>query len=72
MKRLHQSVLVLAGILLLVIAGWSGYQVFHLSAKRAEIKRDYASMNNITYGLLSVNAWRDHLINVVSRRIDDF
>lgn len=72
MKRLYQSVLIIAGVLLLVIAGWSGFQVYKLSAKRAEIKSDYALMNNITYGLLSVNAWRDHLVNVVSRRIDDF
>jgi hypothetical protein len=72
MKRLHQSVLVVAGILFLGLAGWSGYQVRQLSSKRAQIKQDYAAMNNITYGLLSVNAWRDHLINIVSHRIDDF
>src|SRR5690606_6650973 len=26
----------------------------------------------ITYGLLSVNAWRDHMVRVVTNRIDDF
>lgn len=29
-------------------------------------------MNNISYGILSVNAWRDHLINIITHRIDDF
>lgn len=58
--------------MLLGIAAWSGYQAYQLSKKRAEIKGDYALMNNITYGLLSVNAWRDHLINIVSCRIDEF
>lgn len=57
---------------LLVTAGWSGYQVHELSHERAQIKKDYSVLNNITYGLLSVNAWRDHIIRVVTRRIDDF
>jgi hypothetical protein len=57
---------------ILAIAAWSGYQVFALSNKRAEIKKDYSVMNNISYGILSVNAWRDHLINIITHRIDDF
>lgn len=57
---------------LLAIAGWSGFQVYTLSNERAEIKKDYSVLNNITYGLLSVNAWRDHMIRVVTHRIDDF
>lgn len=57
---------------LLAVAVWSGTRVFALSNERAEIKSDYSTLNNITYGLLSVNAWRDHLINVMTRRIDDF
>ncbi len=57
---------------LLAFAAWSGYQVFALSNKRAEIKKDYSVMNNISYGILSVNAWRDHLINIITHRIDDF
>jgi hypothetical protein len=57
---------------LLAIAIWSGVQVYNLSAERAEIKKDYSVLNNITFGLLSVNSWRDHIVNVVTRRIDDF
>jgi hypothetical protein len=57
---------------LVAIAGWSGYSVYYLSAKRAEIKKDYSVLNNITFGLLSVNAWRDHLIKIANNRIDDF
>jgi hypothetical protein len=51
---------------------WSGLKVSKLSARRAEIKKDYSVANNITSGLLSVNAWRDHLVRVVTKRIDDF
>ncbi|SKC82387.1 paraquat-inducible protein A [Ohtaekwangia koreensis] len=72
MKLLQRSLLIFVGGILLVIAAWSGFQVYHLSNERAEIKKDYSVLNNITYGLLSVNAWRDHLVRVVTHRIDDF
>ena len=57
---------------LLLIAAYCGFQVSTLSNKRAEIKKDYGLLNNINFGLLSVNAWRDHLVRVVTNRIDDF
>jgi hypothetical protein len=71
-KILQRSLLILFAAIALTIACWSGYNVYHLSAERAEIKKDYSILNNITYGLLSVNAWRDHLVKVVTNRIDDF
>ncbi|MGC3944400.1 MAG: hypothetical protein QM762_07765 [Chryseolinea sp.] len=36
------------------------------------MKTDYSAVNNITYGLLSVDAWKDHLVRIISQRIDDF
>jgi hypothetical protein len=72
MILLQRSLLILIGGALLVIAGWSGIQVYRLSSERAEIKKDYSVLNNITYGLLSVNAWRDHMVKVITHRIDDF
>ena len=69
---LHRTLLIFFGGILLAIAIWSGLQVHHLSDERAEIKKDYSVLNNITYGLLSVNAWRDHIVKVVTNRIDDF
>jgi hypothetical protein len=72
MTTLKRSLLILFGGILLLIAAWSGLQVHTLSDERAEIKKDYSVLNNITYGLLSVNAWRDHIVKVVTHRIDDF
>lgn len=69
---MQRSLLVLVGGILLTLAVWSGFQVHQLSDERAEIKKDYSTLNNITYGLLSVNAWRDHIVKVVTHRIDDF
>ncbi len=68
----YRSLLILFGGTLLAISIWSGIQVHTLSAERAEIKTDYSVLNNITYGLLSVNSWRDHIVKVVTNRIDDF
>jgi len=65
------AIILFSGILL-SIACWSGFNIYNLSTERAEIKNDYSVLNNITYGLLSVNAWRDHLVKVVTNRIDDF
>lgn len=70
--HLQRSFLVLITTALLVVAAFSAYKVYDLSKERAEIKRDYSLLNNITYGLLSVNAWRDHMVRVVTHRIDDF
>src|SRR5688572_5336187 len=72
MITLHRTLLIFFGGILLAVAIWSGVQVHQLSDERAEIKKDYSILNNITYGLLSVNAWRDHIVKVVTNRIDDF
>jgi hypothetical protein len=57
---------------LLVIASYCSYKIYTLSAIRAVKKTDYSTVNNITHGLLSVDAWKDHLILIASHRIDDF
>lgn len=71
-KFLQRSLLVLFTGALLLIAGWSCFQVYKYSSERAELKKDYSEVNSITYGLLSVNIWRDHLTNIVLNRIEDF
>jgi len=72
MVFLQRTLLIVFAGTLLVVAAWCGLQVHNLSAERARIKKDYSTLNNITNGLLSVNAWRDHLVRVVTNRIDDF
>lgn len=67
-----RSIVVLVAGCLLALVVWSGIQVAIISTERAEIKTDYSTINNISNGLLSVNAWRDHMIRVITNRIDDF
>jgi hypothetical protein len=73
MTNLFQRILlVLFAGALLVIAGWSSYNIYKYSSEVAEIKKDYSEINSITHGILSVNIWRDHLTSMVLNRIDDF
>ena len=46
--------------------------MYQLSNERKELKADYAELNNIQYGLLSVDRWRDHIIGIVNKQIEDF
>lgn len=71
-RMLKRALLVFFAGALLLIAGWSSYSVHKYSSEVAEIKRDYSELNSITYGIMSVNIWRDHLTKMVLNRIDEF
>jgi hypothetical protein len=67
-KRILASFLTLV----LVMGGFCGYQVHILSAKQEKIRQDYSIINNVSFGLLSVNNWRDQLEGIISARINSF
>ena len=56
----------------LVLAEWCGYNVYTYSAQKAQIKKDYSEINSIRYGLLSIDAWLDNVIDIVSSQIQNF
>jgi hypothetical protein len=59
-------------IIVLLIEAWCGYQVHGLTEKRKEYKTDHAFVNNVSFGLLSVDRWRDQVIASASDKIEDF
>lgn len=69
---LQRNCLIAGLSLLLLSAGYCGYRVHRLSSEQKMIKKDYSIVNNISFGLLSVNKWRDLLVSSVSRRIEYF
>jgi Paraquat-inducible protein A len=71
-KNVKRGLLLLLTIPLLLIACFFSFQIQKLSNERAYIKTDYSVVNNITRGLLSVNAWKDHIVLIVTRHINDF
>ncbi len=67
------NVLLILGVgILLCVEAYSGYQLHDLSGQRKQIKEDYATINNITFGLFSVDEWRDKISAVVNGQVHDF
>jgi hypothetical protein len=57
---------------LLAGAAWSGYRLQELSSARKQLKEDYSLSNSVTFGLFSVDEWRDRLSEVISHQVNSF
>ncbi len=69
----YAKLLLIAGVsLVLLIEAWCGYRVHQLSEEQKNYKIDYAFVNNIAYGLLSVDGWRDQVVSAVKKEAGDF
>jgi hypothetical protein len=70
--QLQRGLLVLVMIALLATVAYCGYKVHTLSDQAEAIRRDYSTTNNISFGILSVNKWRDLVVASVSHEIQNF
>ncbi|MFC3559222.1 paraquat-inducible protein A [Pedobacter jamesrossensis] len=70
--NVSKLILILGLGLLLCCEGYFGYQLFSLSKRQEQIKRDYSVMNNITLGLFSVDQWRDNVAGIVNHQVRNF
>lgn len=64
--------LILGLILLLGAEGYFGYQLHRLSNQQKELKEDYANVNDITFGLFSVQQWRSKVSGIIHRHVRNF
>jgi RecA/RadA recombinase len=71
-EKSYRGLLILLLLPGLVFAGWCGYNIHKDSDERSRLKKDYSEVNNIQYGLLSVDRWRDSITELVSAQIDRF
>jgi hypothetical protein len=71
-KGLFQFLMVLFLTPVLAFAIWCGYDIHKLSQERAVIKKDYSQINNIQHGLLSVDAWKGNLMDIINTQINEF
>lgn len=69
---LPRLLLIFGLAVLLCAEGYFGYQLYHLSYQQKETKEDYANINNITFGLFSVEQWREKVSGIVKRQVRDF
>ncbi|WP_428331492.1 paraquat-inducible protein A [Mucilaginibacter sp.] len=69
---LPHIILILGLSILLCGEAYFGYRLQSLSSEQEQIKEDYSMSNNITFGLFSVDQWRDKITAVVNRQVGDF
>jgi hypothetical protein len=48
------------------------YQMRKLSAEQEGLKQDYAMYNNITFGVFSVDLWREKISGIITQKIKGF
>ena len=65
-------ILILALSVLLCGEAFFGYRLHALSSRQKQIKEDYSMSNNITFGLFSVDQWRDKITAIVNKQVTDF
>jgi hypothetical protein len=69
----------LASILLIVVLtlllgaeGYFGYRVSELSHQQERIKEDYSVEHSITFGVFSVDSWREKIAAIMDGKVSDF
>ena len=67
------NILLILGLSVLLFGeAWYGYHLQALSEQREQIKRDYSTINSITFGLFSVDKWRDKISDIINGQVDGF
>lgn len=69
---LPKTLLIIGLTLLLGAEGYFGFRLHQLSNQQEAFKKDYSDINNITFGLFSVEQWRDKVSGIVDHQIRDF
>lgn len=69
---LSNVILILGLSILLCGEAYFGYRLHIDSMEQEQIKEDYSMSNNITFGLFSVDQWRDRMTEVVHRQVQGF
>ncbi len=57
--------------IIFLIAAVLGQQIISLSKDNQQRKQDYANINNIKYGLFSINQWKIQLSEIINAEISD-
>lgn len=72
-KSLLPHIILILGLgILLAATCYFGYQLRTLSKQQEQIKEDYSMLNNITFGVFSIDLWRDKISLIVTEKIDGF
>jgi len=73
MKHTVFNIILLVGLSVLLAGSvYSGYRLSALSAQREEVKEDYSLSNSVTFGLFSIDQWRDRVTDVLSHKVEGY
>jgi len=67
-----QLFLLLVFVPLILVNAVCGLRMHKFALERTERMEDYSTINSLSYGLFSVDLWRDMVKRVVTERINDF
>jgi len=70
--NISKGLLIVGLGVLLCGEGYFGYRLHTLSDQQEAIKTDYANVNNITFGLFSVEQWRDKVSGIINHQVRHF
>lgn len=72
LKTFYQILLIVLLTPVLGFAIWCGCNIRSFSHERSVMRKDYSELNNIKYGLLSVDSWKTHIFEIVDMQIQQF
>src|SRR5450432_2662718 len=56
----------------LLVESFCGFELHRISGKQQQYKQDYSIVNSVSFGLLSVDLWRDQIITAASAEIKQY
>jgi hypothetical protein len=59
-------------VLILLVCAVLGQQIISLSIENQYRKHDYSEINNIKYGLFSINQWKQQLSDIINAEVAEF
>ena len=72
-RKLWSTLALLLGLsVLLGAAAWCGHIVNQNAGRQKQLKEDYATANSITFGIFSVDSWRDQISTVADSQVTDY
>jgi hypothetical protein len=67
-----KRVLLVIFAILLGAAVYTGAHLHQVAKERTEIKEAHSQLNSFTYGLLSADAWKEIMRNIVAQKVSNF
>ena len=71
-KRLRQILLIALLTPLIGVAIYLAFSVYNDSEKRATMLNDYSTLNSMKFGILSVNAWKEDVKDIIKYQVENF